>query len=407
VETYRAVEVLTDLHHPQGRSWLLGSGFVLTSNVVLTAGHVLGNVDEIKSATIWVRDLRTSEWAATLRAYDDALDLAVLDVPGLGESLEAFPAAVIDREQARVVSDVLAVGFPGFKSAPEKPVAQRRQAAQVDGWIPTAENYSGGELVFKLRVAPPQVSPGSPWEGFSGAGVVVAGHLVGIAIQHRPSEGPGSLTVRPVAAIATLPFGARKAFEMACGEVDFGSLMILSSDYLKAKSKTALRVRIDRIRKFTRPNRSGTTVFGMLPANEGSEIYGEGAFIQATIENGSTSGVMVSSLDLVILAHDASFTAEYPVIRMPGLHLEVPLSVIAAPLHLNVIAELDGSIPVTSTQLALDPIGHATAHHTIDFGVAATEQGLWKLALRARYFGIHDPDRVHEFESDPFYVAKR
>ena len=395
------------MHRPDTPSWLLGSGFVLRDSVVVTAGHVLGTYDEARAATIWIRDLHAIEWSAHLRAYDTDLDIAVLEVPGLGESLGAFPLGDVDRERARVISDVLAVGFPGFKAAPEKPVALRRQAAQADGWIPTAENYGGGELVFKLRVAPPQISPGSPWAGFSGAGVVVDEHLVGVVNIHRSSEGPGSLTVRPIAAIAALPCESRYAFAAAFGGASLESLHTLPADRPPRPSEPQLRVRLDRVRKFTRPNRAGTTVFGMHPARKGTEIFGEGALIQATLENGYPEGAVVSSLDVIVLERDQSFIAEYPVIRMPGLHLEVPLSVIAKPLSLDVLAELDGSVPVTSMQLALNPAGQVTAHHTIDFGIVATEPGLWKLALRARYFKRSTPGQVNESESDSFYLAKR
>jgi hypothetical protein len=181
METYRAVEVLADVQRST-RPWLLGSGFLLRPEVVVTAAHVVGSVVEAGIASIWVRDLHQREYPARLCAHDEALDLAVLAVPGLGASLDPFRIASVDREFAGVIPDVLGVGFPGFKHAPEKPKAKRRQAAQADGWIPTAENCGDGKLVLKLRIAPPEISPGSPWEGFSGAGIVVDDRLVGIAI---------------------------------------------------------------------------------------------------------------------------------------------------------------------------------------------------------------------------------
>jgi hypothetical protein len=374
----------------------------------MSAAHVVGTVAEAQSASIWVRDLHEREWPAELRVQDETLDLSVLTVPGLGESLDGFPMGAIDREQAGVVWDVLAVGFPGFKNAPEKPAAKRRQAAQTDGWIPTAENYGGGELIFKLRVAPPEVSPGSPWAGFSGAGVVVDERLVGIVIEHRPSEGPGSLTVRPVAALAALESETRDAFAAACGGVDFSALPVISiATRARFPSRPELRVRIDRIRRFARRSRSGTTAFGTLPVPDGSLAFGEGAFVQATLENGSAGGAVVSAVDVVVQAHDPSFVAEYPAIRLSSLHLEVPLSVMAEPLRLDELADLDGNIALTSTQIALDPAGQATAHHTFDFGVVAAAPGLWKLALRARHFSPEDPEQIHETQSGSFYLAKR
>jgi len=408
METYRAVEIIADVHRSAGSSWLLGSGFLLRGAVVVSAAHVAGTAAEAQGASIWVRDLHAREWPAKLRAYDETLDLAVFEVPGLGESLDEFRIAAVDREQAGVVRDVLAVGFPGFKDAPEKPTAKRRQAAQADGWIPTAENYGGGELIFKLRVAPPEISPGSPWAGFSGAGVVVDERLVGIVIEHRSSEGPGSLTVRPVAALATASQETRGTFVAACGGIDFGALESISvAAGAGFPSRPQLRVRIDRVRRFARRSRSGATTFGTLAAPGGALAYGEGAFVQATLENGSSNSAIVSSLDVVVQAHDPSFVAQYPVIRIPRLHLEVPLTVIAEPFRLDALADLDGGIAVTSTQIALDPAGQATAHHTVDFGVVAAASGLWKLALRARHFSPQDPAQIYDVQSDSFYVAKQ
>lgn len=408
METIRAVEVLTDVRRSSGASWLLGSGFVLREGVVVTAAHVVGSRAEAAGARIWVRDLHSREWRAELRTYDQALDLAVLGVPGLGQSLASCPVAAIGREQARVVSDVLAVGFPGFKDAAEKPKALRRQAAQADGWIPTAENYGGGELVLKLRAAPPEISPGSPWAGFSGAGVIADERLVGIAIEHRSGEGSGSLMLRPISALAAADPRIRDLFAAAFGGVDFGALPTIPCDArAQSPSRPELRVRIDRVRRFSRRSRTGAIAFGTFTAPDGATAFGEGAHVQATIENRSASGAIVSSVDLVVQAYDASFVAEYPATRLPGLHLEVPLSVLANPVRLDELAELDASVPLTLTQIALDPAGRATAHHTINFGVLAAMRGLWTLAVRAKHFRPQSPNELADTRSDSFYVGKR
>jgi Trypsin-like peptidase domain len=407
VDIHRAVELLTDLHRAEGPTWRLGSGFVVQGGVVLTAAHVLGGENTAVMATIWVRDLDGREWPASLIVADDEADLAALSVPGLAPDVAPMPLARIVRDEATVLPDVVAVGFPGFKDAPEKPKAKRRQTAQADGWIPTGESYQAGDLVLKLRAAPPQITPGSPWEGFSGAGVVWDGSLVAIAIEYRPAEGPGSLTTHPVSALATAPKHKREDFERACGVADITALDPVSVITERFPTEPTLRVRLDRVRRYTRRTRSGSTTFGTAPGPHDAIAYGEGAVVQASVENGSSSPAVVSALDVVVRSHDAGFDADYPVVALNQMHMEVPITVLADPLVLDEMAQLDGAIPINAGQIALDPAGTAMAHHTFDLAVVGADHGLWQLAVRARYFGAHDPQHVAEAYSEKFYVVKK
>jgi Trypsin-like peptidase domain len=413
VETYRAVEVLVELGAAGASTWLLGSGFVVRPEAVVTAAHNLGDLADEDNPGIWVRDLNGQEWPAIeVLACSAQLDLAMISVPGIGRELEPCRLGRVDRERVFVVPDVVAVGFPGFKEAPEKPKAQRRQSAQADGWIPTAENYSGGELIFKLRQWPPQVTMSSPWQGFSGSGVVAAERLIGVAIEHRPAEGPGVLTVRSLSALAGLPASRRESFAATLGVEDLASLPLVEAEREPAEhpaftlSEPGLRMRIDRLGRFVRRTRSGTVTFGTASGPDGVLGYGEGAVLQVTLENASLAGEIISAVDVEVREYDPSFTAGYPTIPLPGLHLEVPVSAIEEPLALDELADLDGAVPVLNRQLALDPAGGPTAHHTLNFSVVAISAGLWKLAVRARYATLARPDDVREATSDSFYVVK-
>jgi hypothetical protein len=346
------------------------------------------------------------EWPASLIVADDGTDLAALSVPGLAADMAPMPLARVARDKVAEL-EVVAVGFPGFKDAPEKPKANRRQSAQANGYIPTAESYQAGLLVLKLRAAPREITSGSPWEGFSGAGVVCDDRLVAIAIEHRLTEGPGSITMRPVTALATAPDHKREAFERACGVTDLGALDPVSVNLERFPAEPTLRVRLDRVRRFTRRTRSGSTTFGTSPCPDDAIAFGEGAIVQVSVENGSSSPAVVSALDVVIESHDSGFDADYAVVTLKQMHLEVPITVVEHPLVLDQVAQLDGEIPINRAQIALDPAGTATGHHTFDLAVIATEHGLWQLAVRARYFGTHSPDNVGEAFSENFYVVKK
>jgi hypothetical protein len=172
-------------------------------------------------------------------------------------------------------------------------------------------------------------------------------------------------------------------------------------------SEPTLRVRLDRVRRFTRRTRSGSTTFGTARGPGDAIAYGEGAIVQVTVENGSSSPAVVSVLDVVVESHDASVDVDYSVVAVPQMHMEVPTTVVEHPLMLDDVAQIEGVIPVNTGQIALDAAGTATAHHNFDIAVLGAEHGLWQLAIRARYFGPHNPDNVYEALSEDFYVVKK
>lgn len=80
-----------------------GSGWVSAPERVITNAHVVAGASEV---TIQVGGTGRS-WPATVVAFDPALDLAALSVPGL-------PAAPLERADALAASDdVVVAGFPG------------------------------------------------------------------------------------------------------------------------------------------------------------------------------------------------------------------------------------------------------------------------------------------------------
>jgi hypothetical protein len=70
-------------------------------------------------------------------------------------------------------------------------------------------------LTLKIEAgepAPPSQGGVSPWQGLSGAGVVVGEYLFGVAIEHHLSEGLGALRVVPLTRLAELPGHERALF---------------------------------------------------------------------------------------------------------------------------------------------------------------------------------------------------
>src|SRR5207248_2111199 len=109
-----------------------------------------------------------------------------------------------------------ALGFPRCKerslkkrSSKEKP---KRITVQVDGEIPTLENFGYPHQLLSLQVtATPRKAPSlhdSEWQGMSGAVVfaddVVDDIVVGVISEHHHPEGESSLTVVPITAIDDL-----------------------------------------------------------------------------------------------------------------------------------------------------------------------------------------------------------
>ena len=76
-----------------------------------------------------------------------------------------------------------------------------RELHYAIGSIARLSNAKTGRYEFAVEVMPgPDPEPEhSPWEGMSGAAVWSGGRLIGVVGQHYPQEGPGTLTVRPIA----------------------------------------------------------------------------------------------------------------------------------------------------------------------------------------------------------------
>jgi hypothetical protein len=221
MEAARVVEVLHDRGEKASPRWLVGSGFVVRRGIVLTAAHNVGTSEETGPHGTVVRHLSGTEFAASVLVRSEEVDLALLEAPGIQGS--AARIGRIDRQQIDVARDVMAAGFPNYKYADRRPDRLTSQPAQAVGSIPTVEDLRGGELTLKVEnePAPAFGVSGSPWEGLSGGGVVVADHLIGVVTEHYLAEGLSSLRVAPLTRIADMPAADRGRF---CAILEIGDV---------------------------------------------------------------------------------------------------------------------------------------------------------------------------------------
>ena len=107
---------------PSCQKELEGSGFVVSDHTVMSNAHVVAG-----SNSVTVQDTDGNSYDATVVSYDPAVDIAILDVPGLPAPPLAFANA-----PAATGTDALVMGFPdagSFKATP----ARIREVVELDG----------------------------------------------------------------------------------------------------------------------------------------------------------------------------------------------------------------------------------------------------------------------------------
>lgn len=185
LEPRRACQILTEVE--------VGSGYLVSSDLVFTARHVVCNAAEVTVRFIddqgSPRDvLGGLVWADE---EDDGLDLAVVR---LGEGLDVVPVRY-GRLPARMECE--AIGFPLFKQREPAPGVVYREAHHMVGMITPHANPRTG--TYELTVDEPGPNHReSPWGGMSGAAIFVGGLVVGIVSEHHPDEGLSRLAASPV-----------------------------------------------------------------------------------------------------------------------------------------------------------------------------------------------------------------
>lgn|GEM_PF-4207940 len=175
----------------------VGSGYLLSSGIAVTARHVLLPLDELTdgSLEIEVRTVRGEEWVAAellwpvQASLDQRPDVAFLRVRGelAGDAVTTTPIGLDPdySESEKRLLNVYAAGFPHFKQ-------DTADTEQING---TAAPYSGlREGYFELNTTDLNAgvqgarTEAALWKGFSGAPVFAQRRLIGV-IASIPAHG--------------------------------------------------------------------------------------------------------------------------------------------------------------------------------------------------------------------------
>ncbi|WP_369213097.1 trypsin-like peptidase domain-containing protein [Streptomyces flavofungini] len=182
---------------PGGGRGRRGSGYLVAPGRVLTAAHVVEGASDLR---VRFQADRPGERvvAADVRWRHPGIDIAVLDLAGIGADRRADPGDTasygrLGEHDAAV--RCTAVGFPRFKLRTESGGSSFRDAEHVHAGCAALSNRREGTLDLSVD-APPANDPGTAWdawEGMSGAAVFSGGLLIGVVTRHHLADGPGRI----------------------------------------------------------------------------------------------------------------------------------------------------------------------------------------------------------------------
>ena len=180
---------------------------------MLTAAHVVAGAVEVR-----VRDPGKTEYFATLNdgfigdAEGPRPDLALIEARDI-EPVPPIGLAAVDRDSPTgdPVERCHAIGYPEFMERESPAGGWVRDTVDAIGEVPVLSGLAGGLLSVQVSSAPRELPPASvaldesPWQGMSGAPVLVEGRLLGVVTEHAPREGPSAITVTPLTALEADP----------------------------------------------------------------------------------------------------------------------------------------------------------------------------------------------------------
>lgn len=193
LDPHRIAEIIVETGSGRRR----GSGYLVSSGLVLTAAHVVADETGI---VVRCNADRPGEWRAPAAVtwVDRACDLVVLGVvPSAGA-----PAVTAPARFGRIADDrhgvfgVHALGFPLWKRRQRADCPTYfRELHQADGTVAALSNLRTGTLEMTVAPAGDDPDPStSPWAGMSGAAVWSEGRIIGVVAEHHRAEGTGRLT---------------------------------------------------------------------------------------------------------------------------------------------------------------------------------------------------------------------
>lgn len=221
-----------EIHTPGsgGRRARFGSGYLLTDELVLTAGHAVGSA----GSHCRVRPLGRKDWAAADVAWTSVTaDAAVLrTAPPPAGATRWTPAKLgaLTRD-ARV--PCRALGFPSAQKRRGR-TSVIRDTEEVTGEIAPLSAVKRGTLTIHISGSvplDPGAAAGSPWAGMSGAGVFCGEALVGVVLVAPEHFGTDRLACVAVSTLAEDP-GFRRVIADGAGELSLVSVEQELADWL-------------------------------------------------------------------------------------------------------------------------------------------------------------------------------
>jgi hypothetical protein len=196
LDSHRVAEVIVTTEDARRQR---GSGYRITTDLVLTAAHV---VDRASSLLVRFDAETDDEWSApaeVIWAPSDP-DLAIVRI---ASAFLVPPAAAVEFARIPAVDAEVrcsTVGFPRFKlrrdqrAGDDEPTAYRDSCHRFGAIAPFSHIKQG---TLEVRVDRPEYDDDrneSPWAGMSGAPVFVGRHIVGVVSEHHRPDGLGTLT---------------------------------------------------------------------------------------------------------------------------------------------------------------------------------------------------------------------
>ncbi|MEU5374274.1 trypsin-like peptidase domain-containing protein, partial [Streptomyces sp. NPDC005968] len=216
IDTARVAEIIVR----SGTRSEYGSGYRISSRLILTVAHLLGNSGD-PTCTILLGG-GDSELPATPVWLGTGQDLALLRLDSVAEasSLDSVPPVALGRLPVGVGSvPFTGVGFPAYSQRPnsaERRGLQRRDSRQVNGFVQLGSNMKSGLLDLTFTTSPPaEKGPDGQdaWQGISGTALFTLTQdgslLVGVQAHRLPAAGTGSAEAEPIAEALKDPEFAR------------------------------------------------------------------------------------------------------------------------------------------------------------------------------------------------------
>jgi tetratricopeptide (TPR) repeat protein len=202
----------------------LGSGYLVTETLVITAAHCVSDKKILSRERRWqspdrLQIVRASDGTALEvniadLVVDIDLDVAVIPLPTAWNS--GFPPttfARVNRAEAGRLENCEGIGFPQFA----RDEAGHRDTAEFHGIVYQTDEAQSGRLLMRE----PNVAPGtwpsataqsrigdvkpdeSPWGGLSGALAFYNDHAIGVVVEHHPRQGENAIRMIGFEPIAT------------------------------------------------------------------------------------------------------------------------------------------------------------------------------------------------------------